>query len=54
MYYYRRTINYIVQKTPDLTSTEIYEEQKRINNAKPLSEEEIAERESILTTQGKF
>lgn len=55
IYYYRKTVGYKVPKNTELGSeaTKIQrEEQRKIDDAEPLSEEEMAEKESLLT-QGK-
>lgn len=56
IYYYRKTLNYKVPKNPELGSEAAKaqrEEQRKIDEAEPLTEEEVAEKESLLT-QGKF
>ncbi|XP_067626571.1 chromatin-remodeling complex ATPase chain Iswi [Eurosta solidaginis] len=52
IYYFRKTVGYKVPKNPELgaEATKIQrEEQRKIDEAEPLSEEEIAEKESLLT-----
>lgn len=56
IYYYRRTLNYKVPKNPELgaEATKVQREaQRKIDEAEPLPEEEIGEREALLT-QGKI
>ena len=52
IYYYRKTVGYKVPKNPDLGSDAARiqrEEQKLIDESEPLTEEEIAEKEELLT-----
>ncbi|XP_054738222.1 chromatin-remodeling complex ATPase chain Iswi [Anastrepha obliqua] len=52
IYYFRKTVGYKVPKNPELGSeaTKMQrEEQRKIDEAEPLSEEEVAEKESLLT-----
>uniref|UniRef100_A0A0A1WRH4 Chromatin-remodeling complex ATPase chain Iswi n=1 Tax=Zeugodacus cucurbitae TaxID=28588 RepID=A0A0A1WRH4_ZEUCU len=52
LFYLRKTVGYEVPKNPELGSeaTKMQrEEQRKIDEAEPLSEEEIAEKESLLT-----
>lgn len=52
IYYYRKTIGYKVPKNPDLGPEAAQfqkEEQQKIDDAEPLTEEEIAEKEKLLT-----
>ncbi|CAG0914670.1 unnamed protein product [Notodromas monacha] len=49
--HYRKTVNYRIPRTPDLTPEEIArvdEEQRMIDEAEPLDEEEIALKEKLL------
>lgn len=51
IYHYRKTLNYKVPKNPDLGSeaTKIQrEEQRKIDDAEPLSHEELLEKDSLL------
>ncbi|KAH8042617.1 hypothetical protein HPB51_024849 [Rhipicephalus microplus] len=52
IYYYRKTIGYKVPKNPDLGSDAgriQREEQAKIDESEPLTEEELAEKEKLLT-----
>lgn len=52
IYHYRKTVNYKVPKNMDLgqEATKVQrEEQRKIDDAEPLTEDEIAEKESLLT-----
>ncbi|XP_063696190.1 chromatin-remodeling complex ATPase chain Iswi [Culicoides brevitarsis] len=52
IYYYRKTVGYKVPKNPDLGSEAAKiqrEEQRKIDDSEPLTEEEAAEKESLLT-----
>ncbi|XP_050533730.1 chromatin-remodeling complex ATPase chain Iswi-like [Daktulosphaira vitifoliae] len=52
IYYYRQTVGYKVPKNPELGSDAVKmqkEEQKKIDEAQPLTEEEQAEKELLLT-----
>ncbi|XP_062558461.1 chromatin-remodeling complex ATPase chain Iswi [Armigeres subalbatus] len=52
IYHYRKTVNYKVPKNPDLgmEATKVQrEEQRKIDEADPLSDEELLEKESLLT-----
>jgi len=51
IYFYRKTVGYKVPKNPELGSDAAKiqrEEQRRIDDSEPLSEEEIAEKEDLL------
>lgn len=51
IYYYRKSIGYRVPKNPDLGSDAERvrkEEQQKIDEAEPLNEEELAEKEELL------
>lgn len=52
IYYFRKTVGYKVPKNPELGSDASRiqkEEQRKIDDAQPLSEEEITEKEQLLT-----
>nr|AML25532.1 ATP-dependent chromatin remodeler iswi-1 [Euschistus heros] len=52
IYYFRKTVGYKVPKNPELGSDASRvqkEEQRKIDEAEPLSEEELAEKEKLLT-----
>lgn len=52
IYHYRKTVGYKVPKNPDLGADAVKvqrEEQKQIDEADPLTEEEMAEKEELLT-----
>uniref|UniRef100_A0A182ILL8 Uncharacterized protein n=1 Tax=Anopheles atroparvus TaxID=41427 RepID=A0A182ILL8_ANOAO len=52
IYHYRKTVNYKVPKNPDLgaeANKVQREEQRKIDEAEPLSDEELVEKESLLT-----
>ncbi|EEB20390.1 helicase, putative [Pediculus humanus corporis] len=52
IYYYRKTVGYKVPKNPELGSDANKvqrEEQRKIDDAEPLSDEEVAEKEKLLT-----
>lgn len=52
IYYFRKTVGYKVPKNPELGSDAgkiQREEQRKIDDAEPLSEEEVAEKEKLLT-----
>lgn len=52
IYYYRKTLNYKVPKNPELGSEATKaqrEEQRKIDEAEPLNDEEIQEKETLLT-----
>jgi len=52
IYYFRKTVGYKVPRNPDLGADAgkvQKEEQKRIDESEPLTEEEIAEKEDLLT-----
>ncbi|KAJ9582248.1 hypothetical protein L9F63_003377 [Diploptera punctata] len=52
IYYFRKTVGYKVPKNPELGSDASRiqkEEQRKIDDAQPLTEEEVAEKEKLLT-----
>ncbi|KAK9509609.1 hypothetical protein O3M35_006882 [Rhynocoris fuscipes] len=52
IYYFRKTVGYKVPKNPELGSDAARvqrEEQRKIDEAEPLTEEEVAEKEKLLT-----
>ncbi|KAL5289195.1 SMARCA5 family protein [Megaselia abdita] len=52
IYYYRKTVNYKVPRNPELGSeaSKIQrEEQRKIDDSEPLNEDELTEKESLLT-----
>uniref|UniRef100_A0A8D8WF21 Chromatin-remodeling complex ATPase chain Iswi n=1 Tax=Cacopsylla melanoneura TaxID=428564 RepID=A0A8D8WF21_9HEMI len=52
IYYFRKTVNYKVPKNPELGSYDSKnqrEEQKKIDDSEPLTEEELTEKEDLLT-----
>lgn len=55
IYYYRKTVGYKVPKNPELGSDANKmqrEEQRKIDDAEPLTDEEVVEKEKLLTQVG--
>lgn len=49
IYHFRKTLGYKVPPNPDDPNMDVVEEQKKIDSAEPLNDEELAEKESLLT-----